>query len=401
MKIVFGFNAIMPDGMGSAAMNLLTALHREGIPFQTVHPWKQVKIPEFMKFRPLFLTDTEAEPSLEDSIEKMIEAVNGDPECTHFSHFGSPNWGAIVPYLRPDIKLVVSVHSITPSAQKIALAYKERTSIFVPVSWKVEERLKKILPAHEHHKIIRVPNAIDVGARSQKDYRSDNVPLKILFMGRIEDVTKGCDKIPRIARRLKDGALNFQWDMYGYFHWGYEKRFFRDIERWGVGDVVTHKGCLTPDQLVAIVPAYDVMVMPSNHEGLPLTLLETMAASVPCVVSRLDGVTDRMLEDGVNGLLVGKNDIVGFADAVARLLKDKALRQSIGLAGYQRVREWFDLKSHGEKYRYVLEQAMKDQTVYPHLVFDANTFRIPGALKPHMLARILPLWLKKILKRII
>ncbi len=401
MKIHFGFNDIMPDGMGSAAVNLLTALQREGIAFQTVHPWRKVQVQEFLQFRPIFLTDGD-EPPLADVIQPMIDAINRDPACTHFSHFGSPNWGAITPYLRPDIKLVVSVHSITPSALKIALAYRDRTSMFVPVSWKVEERLKACLPKSQHSRIMLVTNAIDVKAYRQKDDPVDARPHKILFMGRIEDVTKGCDKIPKIAEILKARGVLFQWDLYGYFHWGYEKAFHDEVKRHGVGDVVCHKGCLSPAQMRDMISQYDVVVVPSNHEGFGLVVIEAMASAVPCVVSRLEGVTDRILVNGESGVLVGKNDLRGFADAIEKLLRDDVLRQTMGQAGYRSVLERFDLPAHGAAYRKVFEHAMQDTTVHAQQqLTDPATFRLPENLKSHILARILPLSIKKILKRIL
>jgi glycosyltransferase involved in cell wall biosynthesis len=73
-----------------------------------------------------------------------------------------------------------------------------------------------------------------------------------------------------------------------------------------------------------IVAASDIVVHSSTHEGLPKTVLEGMAAGKPVVATRVGGVPV-VIEDGVNGLLVEKNDPQALAAAIGRLLDDPAL----------------------------------------------------------------------------
>lgn len=397
MKVYFGFNDIRQDGMGSAAINLLTALTEQGIKVQPVHPWKKILVKEYMKFNPIFLTDSEEEPELKDVIQKMIDIVNDDPECTIFSHFGSQNWGAIVPYLRPDIKVVVSVHSITPSSLKIALANKNRTSLFIPVNWRIEKKLQKQFPKM---KVFRIPNAIDT-----KQYpihtHSDNKPIKIIFFGRIENYTKGCDRIPKIAKILKDKGLKFEWDFYGYFHWGYENKYYELNKAYGVDDVITYKGCVQPHEIPSTISKYDIMVMPSNHEGLPYVLIESMACGLVSVASLLKDVTDKIVYDGVDAFLVNKNDIKNFADIIYKAATDIELRKRIGANARKKIVDSFDIKEFGKRYKEAFVIAESDDTIYQTKHFSSETFKIPNNLKPHILARLIPTSIKTILKKYI
>ena len=145
MKVYIGLNDIKPDGMGTAAMSLIRALKLQGYDVQTVHPWKDVTVKEFFEFNPIFLTDS-TEPVMPDvCLRQMVEVINNDPECKVFTHFGSPNWGAVVPYLRGDIKTIVSCHSTTPSALKLTLANTERTDAYVAVGHEVVNKLSRHL----------------------------------------------------------------------------------------------------------------------------------------------------------------------------------------------------------------------------------------------------------------
>jgi len=73
----------------------------------------------------------------------------------------------------------------------------------------------------------------------------------------------------------------------------------------------------------------DVFLFPSIQEGLPVALMEAMAAGLPCVASRIRGNVD-LIEDEKGGFLCGVNDAMGYAAAIERLIDDENLRKSMG-----------------------------------------------------------------------
>lgn len=76
----------------------------------------------------------------------------------------------------------------------------------------------------------------------------------------------------------------------------------------------------------------DVFALVSDWEGLPLSILEAMRASLPVVASNVGGVAESVT-DGVTGFLVPKGDRTVLADRLARLLGDAALRRQMGRVG--------------------------------------------------------------------
>lgn len=402
MKVIFGFNALNQDGMSTAAITLMRALKRQGVDVQPVHAWHDIKVPGYEEeFHPIFVSDSEEEPKVEDVIQKMVSIVNSDESCNIFSHFGSPNWACILPYLREDIRVVVSCHSVTPSAIKISLAYKNRVSAFVPVSWEVEKKLRAKLSPKERDKIHLITNVVDTEKYSAKSCYHSSGKIKILFFGRVEDVTKGCDKIPQIARILKKRGLDFQWDLYGYFHWGFEDRFYPLLKEYDVEDVVKYQRCLNADEIPSMLSQYDIMVMPSNHEGCPLALFEAMCSGLPCVASLLHDVTDRIVSDGEEGALAGKNDITAFADKIYEFATNEELRQRVGRAARAKVLRDFSLDTQGTGYKRVFEKVLAGHDYVVTQPPSIERFKEPATVKPHILARILPLWFKRFLKRYI
>jgi glycosyltransferase involved in cell wall biosynthesis len=76
--------------------------------------------------------------------------------------------------------------------------------------------------------------------------------------------------------------------------------------------------------------AVDIFVLPSRREGLPTALLEAMATGLPCVASKLDGVTSGLIDHGVNGLLVPSGDVEALEGAIRSLMQDPARARALG-----------------------------------------------------------------------
>ncbi len=106
-----------------------------------------------------------------------------------------------------------------------------------------------------------------------------------------------------------------------------------------------------------ILAAMDIFVLPSITEGLPLTILEAMAAGKPVVATRVGGLPEVIL-DGETGLLVPPRDPHALAQALARLLSDRRQAVEMGQKGRQRVMEHFTVtvmvRQIEEQYKSVL-----------------------------------------------
>jgi len=94
---------------------------------------------------------------------------------------------------------------------------------------------------------------------------------------------------------------------------------------------------------VALMAGFDVFVLPSHAEGLPLTILEAMAAERPVIATPVGGVPELVI-DGTTGVLVPPGDCEALADAMITLLADKEKARTMGLAGRQRVEKEFALR---------------------------------------------------------
>jgi len=96
------------------------------------------------------------------------------------------------------------------------------------------------------------------------------------------------------------------------------------------------------DDVAQQLAASDVFALASRSEGMPLSVLEAMAAGLPVVASAVGGVPE-LVVDGETALLVPPSDADALARALERLLADGELRRRLGAAGRQRVLERFGL----------------------------------------------------------
>lgn len=94
------------------------------------------------------------------------------------------------------------------------------------------------------------------------------------------------------------------------------------------------------DDAARAIGAFDLFVLPSLVESMPLTLLEAMAASRATIGSAIYGVPE-VIEEEVTGLLVAAGDARELASAIERLLRDGALRARMGEAGRRRFEARF------------------------------------------------------------
>jgi L-malate glycosyltransferase len=121
----------------------------------------------------------------------------------------------------------------------------------------------------------------------------------------------------------------------------YQRDLAARANRLGVGDRVVFTGLrLDVPELLSEVA---VSVLPSLSEGLSNTLLESLAAGVPTVATRVGGNSEAV-EDGVTGLLVPPRDPGALARAVRRLLQDPELAGRFGVAARQRAVKHFSFE---------------------------------------------------------
>ena len=105
-----------------------------------------------------------------------------------------------------------------------------------------------------------------------------------------------------------------------------------------------------------LLEAADYFVLPSDFEGLPMSVLEAMAHGLPVIASRVGGIPE-VIEHDREGLLVPPADPLALAGAIGQLIADPALRRRLGEAARERVDRDFSLDATLRHYQRLYESA--------------------------------------------
>lgn len=112
-------------------------------------------------------------------------------------------------------------------------------------------------------------------------------------------------------------------------------------EELGLGSTVTFVG--HSGDVESYLQSSDVYVQPSRQEGMPNSVLQAMACSLPIVATAISGNMD-LVAPSKNGLLVPREDAVALSDALEKLIQDADMRQRMGEASRVRAAESYELQ---------------------------------------------------------
>ncbi len=213
-----------------------------------------------------------------------------------------------------------------PLAQRWIRHTLEHSSVVIALSDSWRGFLQEFAP---RAKVSVVPNSVKLPPAAPA--RAPE-PGRILFLGRAHR-RKGnfdlIDAIAILAPRFPAVRLAMGGD-------GEIEAVARYAAEKGVGDRLEILGWVGPEQKAEEFARAAVFALPSYDEGLPMAMLEAMAATKAIVVTPVGGIPEAVT-DQVNGLLVAPGDVAALAAALAAVLGDAALRDRLGQAAHATI----------------------------------------------------------------
>jgi colanic acid/amylovoran biosynthesis glycosyltransferase len=221
---------------------------------------------------------------------------------------------------------------------------------FAPKQWWVGEKIRRALfvncisyfcrsqamvfaPPSCWKKVRVVHCGIDPNLFDPKMHRGPG--RQLLFVGRLT-AEKGLPILLESISELEGAILEIAGD-------GPDKEMLlAEAQKLGVSNRVRFLGYQSQQQVRALLKQADVFVMSSFAEGLPVVLMEAMAAGVPVVATRIAGIPE-LVSDEESGLIVLPGDANAITKAVGRLLEDPDLRNRLAAAGRAKVEREFNI----------------------------------------------------------
>lgn len=175
-----------------------------------------------------------------------------------------------------------------------------------------------------------------------------NGPFRIACVAALREV-KGHTHLLAAIEAARAAGLNVECELAG--DGPLRSRLEAEVERRGLKGSVRLLGPCQRDEVQALLERSDAIALTSildsagRREGIPVSLMEGMAAGLPVISSRISGIPE-LVTHGEDGLLADPGDEAGLTEAITRLALDAALRTKMGASGRARVERDFDLTAN-------------------------------------------------------
>jgi glycosyltransferase involved in cell wall biosynthesis len=287
----------------------------------------------------------------------MIRYLEERAPCIYVPNYDFGH-SCISPRLSARVGIVGIAHSDDPQHYEHVARLGKYWNAVVAVSSTIADEILKTAP--ELAPRLRViPYGVPVPDRFPERAGPPDVPLRIIYAGRLDQKQKRVLDLPEILQGARNLGASIQLTIAGAG--SAETQLRTKCAALGVAGQVEFVGTLDREALARVLARQHVFVLPSEFEGLPIGVLEAMGSGcIPVVTDIRSGVREA-IQDGSNGFLVARGDIAGFAKRLADLYDDAGMRRRMAEAAYHTVRSGrYRLDSMVESYAGLFERVFRD-----------------------------------------
>lgn len=181
--------------------------------------------------------------------------------------------------------------------------------------------------------VVYLPNGVDLDQFQNKRYKENSKTI-FLFVGRIE-TDKGLKYLIHAVNELKNTNKKFEVWLIGV---GLDQDYFKKLViNLNLTGYIKFLGKKSRDDTLDYFRRSDVFILPSLHEGFPLTLLEAWAAELPVIITKV-GVIPTICINKENALVIPTRSSKKIAEAMLILIKDRKLRKKWGKSGRELIK---------------------------------------------------------------
>ncbi len=225
----------------------------------------------------------------------------------------------------------VRVHTVHSLAEKEKIAKKPQKIFYrcfrlQPVS--INEAVKESISRQYNIKTDRIPmvyNGVDIKNYIKKDTYTFKRKFRVVHIGRFT-LAKNHIEMIHAFKTLHSKHPETELHLYGTGE--LKENAVAEINKLGLQAFVILHGVV--NNINEIMHKYDMFMLPSIYEGMPITIIEAMASGMPILATNVGGIPN-IITDEYNGILVN-TDSESIACGLERMYYDAQLRESLGRA---------------------------------------------------------------------
>lgn len=196
---------------------------------------------------------------------------------------------------------------------------------------------------------------VEVLYNAVSTYESNPYSLKsrnILFMGRL-GIRKGTFDLINAIKRLDDKIpADIKFYLCGDVG---EQEVKNKVKVLGIQHRIAHIGWVDGIQKKEFISKAMINCLPSYNEGLPMSILETMAVGIPNISTNIASIPE-VIKDGENGFLIEPGDVDALTEKLYQLIQNKELREMFSNNSFALINEKFSLDNHVAKLKAIYSQ---------------------------------------------
>jgi glycosyltransferase involved in cell wall biosynthesis len=226
--------------------------------------------------------------------------------------------------------------------QRLILAGLRRSHKLIAVSEASAQRLRELLPGAN---IVMIPNGIQTQNFAPRP-RAEDEFVRLLFVGGMGKL-KGERDLMRALQRAAARAPQLRVSLLGHGADTVQTL----LDECGVRSLLEHLGPVPHAERFPYFRRADIFVLPSYGEGMPMAVLEAMAAGLPVIATNVGGIPE-LIAHGVEGFLLAPGQVKELAARIVQLANDAELRQ--------RMKQQALVKAHQFEERHVMQRLLKE-----------------------------------------
>lgn len=296
----------------------------------------------------------------EDHVEQVLRELREWEPAVVIANLG-PDAFDVLRYLPKGVLRVGIAHSDDPIVYELHDRYAGSLDVSVGVSRLIAKQLAALDGiAPDHVRLLEY--GVHFPAQSPEVESPNDAPLRIIYLGRLDQEQKRVRLFPQILRELIEAGIAFEWTLAGE---GPERDFLeKEMTVSSAGATVRFAGQVNPRDVPELLSRQDVFLLASDYEGLPLSLLESMGAGLVPVVSDLpSGIRD--LVDDSCGFRIDPADTPGYAKALVKLAKDPAIRKRMAAKASARALREYTVAAMTDRWEALLHEACLEPVHWP------------------------------------
>ncbi len=205
---------------------------------------------------------------------------------------------------------------------------------------------------------------IDCNKFKYNAHQTQDIPLRLVSIARLVE-KKGLKYSIQAVAQLIPRYPHLEYQIVGD---GILKQDLEQlIKQLNVGDNVKLLGWRKQQEVASIIEQAHIVLAPSvtsrngDCEGIPMSLMESMAKGLPVISTYHSGIPE-LIEDGVSGYLVPERDIADLAEKIEYLIVNPEIKQKMGQAGRKRVETDYNIELLNDRLVQTFQQLMQTNT---------------------------------------